>query len=48
MICGQQAQMGPEGPKICIFLVEISEGGVPLGAHTFRWGARPKKGRKGP
>ena len=23
-------------------------GGVPLGAHTFRWGARPKKGRKGP
>ena len=30
------------------FLVENFQAGVPMCAHTFWWGARPKKGRKGP
>ena len=42
MICGQQAQMGHERPKICIFLVEISEG-VCLWVHILFGGVRAPK-----
>jgi len=43
----QKAQTGLGRLKICVLRRNFWKG-VPLGVHTIRWSARPKKGRKDP
>ena len=51
---GPKNYLGPNGPngsgeaKNVHFFRQKFLQAVPLGANTFRWGDRPKKGRKGP